>query len=189
MTGDGFEPDVAGLRAVIEAVPELVVVLDPAGRIRYLNHTEQFHEDDFLGVHAHDLLPPASKEVFDPAFNALLDTGEPQEYEVLVTLPDGTEAWYRTQMSLIADTGSESAAVLISEDITELREKEEELAELRRLLPVCAWCGRIRDDQGEWSTIEQYMEQHENTAVSHGICPECSKEAEAGQSGSNGNAA
>lgn len=72
-------------------------------------------------------------------------------------------------------------------DITERKRLEEErerlvgelqaaLAEvraLREILPVCSYCGKVRDDANYWSTVEHYLARHAGTRFSHGICPEC----------------
>jgi len=44
---------------------------------------------------------------------------------------------------------------------------------LRGLLPICASCKKIRDDQGYWSHVETYIGQHSQADFSHGICPDC----------------
>lgn len=44
---------------------------------------------------------------------------------------------------------------------------------LRDLLPMCASCKKIRDDKGYWSQVEEYLETHTQTMLTHGICPEC----------------
>jgi ligand-binding sensor domain-containing protein len=44
---------------------------------------------------------------------------------------------------------------------------------LKGLLPVCAWCKKVRDDDGYWTMIENYIAQHTDATVSHGICPTC----------------
>jgi ligand-binding sensor domain-containing protein len=44
---------------------------------------------------------------------------------------------------------------------------------LRGLLPICAWCGKVRDDRGYWSQLEEYVSEHTHAEFSHGICPEC----------------
>lgn len=44
---------------------------------------------------------------------------------------------------------------------------------LHGLLPICAWCKRIRDDKGYWSQVEAYLHQHTGADFTHGICPEC----------------
>jgi len=46
---------------------------------------------------------------------------------------------------------------------------------LQGLLPICAWCKRIRDDKGYWSQVEKYFHDHTGADFSHGICPECLK--------------
>ncbi|MDP2874600.1 MAG: hypothetical protein Q8O00_00360 [Holophaga sp.] len=47
--------------------------------------------------------------------------------------------------------------------------------ELQGLLPMCAWCKKIRDDQGYWQQIETYISAHSKADWTHGICPECVK--------------
>jgi hypothetical protein len=44
---------------------------------------------------------------------------------------------------------------------------------LQSLLPICAWCKRVRNDSGYWYQIEKYITAHSNTQITHGICPEC----------------
>jgi hypothetical protein len=44
---------------------------------------------------------------------------------------------------------------------------------LRGLLPICAWCKKIRDDQGYWKALETYVESHSDATFTHGMCPEC----------------
>ena len=44
---------------------------------------------------------------------------------------------------------------------------------LTGLLPICAWCKRIRDDGGYWNQIESYIASHSAVDFTHGICPEC----------------
>jgi hypothetical protein len=44
---------------------------------------------------------------------------------------------------------------------------------LSGLLPICASCKRIRDDQGQWGQIESYVKLHSEADFSHGICPDC----------------
>jgi GAF domain-containing protein len=44
---------------------------------------------------------------------------------------------------------------------------------LQGLLPICAWCKRIRDDEGYWSQVEAYFHKATGADFTHGICPEC----------------
>jgi ligand-binding sensor domain-containing protein len=50
-----------------------------------------------------------------------------------------------------------------------------ELKVLSGLLPICAWCKKIRDDGGYWSQIEAYLGARTDAKFTHGICPECRK--------------
>ena len=45
--------------------------------------------------------------------------------------------------------------------------------ELEGLLPVCAWCKKVRNDEGYWQELEAYLQPRTKAAFSHGICPEC----------------
>jgi hypothetical protein len=46
---------------------------------------------------------------------------------------------------------------------------------LKKLLPICANCKKIRDDSGYWQQIETYISENSGTMFSHGICPDCAK--------------
>jgi hypothetical protein len=50
-----------------------------------------------------------------------------------------------------------------------------ELKVLSGLLPICAWCKKIRDDGGYWSRIEAYLSERTDAQFTHGICPECNE--------------
>lgn len=55
--------------------------------------------------------------------------------------------------------------------LVELRRKAELLAKLEDLIPLCAWCDSIRDNDSNWMPIEEYLQKH--GSVTHGICPRC----------------
>ena len=57
----------------------------------------------------------------------------------------------------------------------ELQEALSEIKTLSGLLPICASCKKIRDDQGYWNQIEAYISEHSEAEFSHGICPKCSE--------------
>lgn len=46
---------------------------------------------------------------------------------------------------------------------------------LRGILPICAWCKKIRDDEQLWHDVEEYISLHTGADFSHSICPECHK--------------
>jgi len=48
-----------------------------------------------------------------------------------------------------------------------------EVKTLQGLLPICAHCKKIRDDQDNWQPMESYISQHSAAKFSHGVCPDC----------------
>ena len=51
-----------------------------------------------------------------------------------------------------------------------------EIRVLRGFLPICANCRKIRDGEGSWKHLEEYISTHSEAQFSHGICPVCVKE-------------
>jgi hypothetical protein len=53
------------------------------------------------------------------------------------------------------------------------RQLTSQIETLQNLLPVCAWCKKVRNDSGYWYQIEKYITANSRTKITHGICPEC----------------
>jgi len=75
-----------------------------------------------------------------------------------------------------------ASRLLLLQDVTEWREMgqelvsaKEEILALSDLLPMCAWCKQVRNDQGYWQELEAYFTQKANAQITHGICPDCSE--------------
>lgn len=64
---------------------------------------------------------------------------------------------------------------LLAERVLETRIQEAlaEIKTLSGLLPICAWCKRIRDDDGSWSQLEAFVKDRTEAEFTHGICPDC----------------
>lgn len=60
--------------------------------------------------------------------------------------------------------------------IAELQLSLDEIKTLQGILPICARCKKIRNDNGYWEQVEEYVHQHANVEFSHSICPECRAE-------------
>ncbi|MFH1984641.1 MAG: hypothetical protein ABIL58_22600 [Pseudomonadota bacterium] len=59
--------------------------------------------------------------------------------------------------------------------IVELKDALREVKTLGGLLPICAACKKIRDDQGYWNQIESYIKSRSDAEFTHSICPDCAK--------------
>lgn len=63
--------------------------------------------------------------------------------------------------------------------VQQLRDALTQVRVLSGLLPICAACKRIRNDQGYWAEVDTYIEAHSSVQFSHGICPECATDVRA----------
>ncbi|MBF0559178.1 MAG: response regulator [Nitrospirae bacterium] len=57
----------------------------------------------------------------------------------------------------------------------DLRNALDKVKLLSGMLPICASCKKIRNDQGYWEQVEVFIRDHSEAEFSHGICPECVK--------------
>ncbi|MCX6155074.1 MAG: PAS domain-containing protein [Candidatus Kapabacteria bacterium] len=70
-------------------------------------------------------------------------------------------------------TDSYLAALEREKLISELMKAHTEIKTLSGLLPTCASCKKIRDEDGEWHNMESYITERSQIEFSHGLCPDC----------------
>jgi sigma-B regulation protein RsbU (phosphoserine phosphatase) len=61
----------------------------------------------------------------------------------------------------------------LAERVRDLEAALTRVRQLQGLLPICAYCKKIRDDQNYWQRVEEYISAHSDAQFSHGICPDC----------------
>ncbi len=59
--------------------------------------------------------------------------------------------------------------------IAELKLALSQIKQLSGLIPICAHCKKIRNDQGYWDQVEVYIQKHTDAVFSHSICQACIK--------------
>jgi DNA-binding response OmpR family regulator len=57
--------------------------------------------------------------------------------------------------------------------LAELQQAQNEIETLQRFLPICAGCKKIRNDEGYWKEVEEYILDNLDVSISHGLCPDC----------------
>lgn len=117
-------------------------------------------------------------------------TGKMFQSEVRIICPSGKLKWIQlTSMPSSYKINLQTIWSGVIQDITDRKNAEEErkhmllklqsaLAEvktLRGIIPICAYCKKIRDDQGYWNQVEAYVARHTEADFSHGVCPSCAK--------------
>jgi DNA-binding response OmpR family regulator len=65
--------------------------------------------------------------------------------------------------------------VIVADKILMLNRAMEQINTLQGILPICAFCKKIRNDQGYWDQVEAYVARHSEAEFSHSICPSCLK--------------
>ena len=90
--------------------------------------------------------------------------------------PNSHELWMRTSSALLLFTFVSFGQYMLATQKMTITKLEETLAEvntLSGLLPICAWCKKLRDEEGYWKSVEAYISAHTGAEFTHGMCPEC----------------
>ncbi len=129
-------------------------------------------------------------DISDPRLPGLIEerqrTGKTHG-ELTARRKDGTLFPMEFSSVVFQDPDGQSRTCLILRDISdrkaaetererligELQEALQRVRSLSGLLPMCASCRKIRDQQGDWHNLENYVRTHTEADFSHGICPEC----------------
>lgn len=174
------------LRAVLDAIPDPVFVLDDKLRCLLVNEAMGGVRgapatDTGGGAPRTGLLSELARDL-----PVALGSSAPVEKEIplsRVDQPPGTALVKLRGSRLAAGT---NCLVGVVRDISERKSLEESLqakireleqarakvSQLQGLLPICMHCGRIRSD-GEWQALESYIESHSTAIFSHGLCHTC----------------
>ncbi len=116
----------------------------------------------------------------DRPFYFLLLTARTERKDRLEALGAGADDF----LSKPCDREELQIRLLAGKRVVELQRRLEERAEelqraldqvktLHGLLPICAGCKRIRDDQGYWQQVESYVSDRLDVQFTHGLCPAC----------------
>jgi PAS domain S-box-containing protein len=152
-----------------------------------------YSKEEAQGREAHDLLgtePSVPMEQVEAELEARGDW----DGELRQKTKDGRDIVVSTRLQMMLSGDGVKRVLEINRDITahkqaELAERElnrelawtvKELKEtltkaktLRGLIPICASCKKVRNDEGYWQQVEVYVRDHSEADFSHGICPDC----------------
>lgn len=65
--------------------------------------------------------------------------------------------------------------VVLGEKNQTLSDYLEEIKMLRGIVPICSFCKKVRDSEGKWHAVEEFVSNHSEVQFSHGFCPVCRK--------------
>ena len=185
--------DVALFQDLFNYLAQPIFIKDSRHRIIYANTAffDIFKTDEsqVIGFTLAEAVPEHEREHFLSVDRNVLDTGVDDLREEELTVDGQTRIIVTSKRRYINEAG-ECFLIGSIHDITELRSAERELkaekerlvealAEIKTLkgiIPICSYCKNIRDDEGYWKQIEEYVIENSEALFSHGICKQCSKE-------------
>jgi PAS domain-containing protein len=162
--------------ALLEMMPDAVLVLDRAGRITFSNRAarESLHIDGSVVL---GILGTSSIRTLPLEWHGQREVG----------LPQG-RCWLDVRVAPVVDRWRALAGrIVVVRDVTKqkgleqererliagLRDALQRVTQLEGLLPICAGCRSVHDDAGNWTPMEQYLAARAAVEFTHGICPDC----------------
>lgn len=99
-------------------------------------------------------------------------SGYEEPYETSFLRKDGSIFPAEVHAKMFYYKGQEVRVASIR-DLTEKKKAEEEIQNLKGIVPICMHCKEIRDDKGYWNKLEKYISEHSEAEFSHSICETC----------------
>ncbi|MGL1934165.1 MAG: PAS domain S-box protein [Fibrobacterales bacterium] len=66
--------------------------------------------------------------------------------------------------------------IIAVKDMSRQVAAEKEIKDLKGILPLCSYCNKIKDDEGNWEKVDQYIQHNSQADISHSLCPTCLKQ-------------
>ena len=117
-------------RSLAENAPNIIIIVDRFGAIQFINRTVvDARPEEIVGKSIYDFIGPEHHSVVKKTIEQVFQTGEGRSYEISGVGPEGSVAWYATQVGPIKQDGRIVSATLITTDITKRKKTEESLRE------------------------------------------------------------
>lgn len=184
----------SALGSIVNSSSDAIFVKDNQGRYILVNSAaaEFINKSikEIIGRTDAELLPPHIANQSRENDLKVISTGKAITYEDTEEINGETRVFHSTK-SVYRDIQGQILGVFgISREITERRKAElererlvtklqsalDEIRILKEVLPICMYCKKIRDDEGAWTGLERYIQEHTSSQFSHGMCESCTKE-------------
>lgn len=180
----------AELEKTLDAIPDWICLIDLDSKILRTNR----RAEEISGLSLRNIIGQSCCEVLHGSGDVIHECPLPKMIKTkkreCVEFQLQDSQWKMITVDPVVDErGHITGAVHSIRDITSRKEKEakgeKQLGDLSREvqrkrllngpLPICSGCKKIRDDQGDWTSIEHYIGRRTGAEFSHSICPECAK--------------
>jgi len=190
------------IESIVRTVPDIIYRLNPQGRLTFVSDSVKrygYLPEELIGTNIMDIVYPEDRtKTIQRIRERRTGARSTKSFETrLITKNQDTVSFKVFMISaegLYSDQKSGSGAFLgtqgIARDITariqaeqerlklyaELQEAFDNIKTLKGLLPICANCKKIRDDEGHWNPIEVYIRDRSDAKFSHSVCPDCAEQ-------------
>jgi PAS domain S-box-containing protein len=177
---------------ILDSITDGFAALDSDWRFVYLNTAAgellRRPPDQLIGKSLWDEIPELRGSFLEETLRQIRVDREPVHFEYLYPLSNDplTNSWFEFHAHPTRNGGMTAyfrdvtsrklAEQRLLETLAQRNDALERVQLLSGLLPICAWCKRIRDDNGDWQQMEAYISQHSHAKFSHGMCPDCLRE-------------
>jgi PAS domain S-box-containing protein len=188
------EATVAYLAAIVESCQDAIVGVTLNGAIVSWNAGAQalfgYADTSIIGRPVEQVIPVYKPGDLSEMYRRLNRDEPIDRFETRGLRQDGTSVELALTHSPLKDwRGEIIGASVLARDISRRKRQEAERLQLiyeltealarvktlSGLLPICASCKKIRDDQGYWQQVETYIRQRSEADFTHGICPDCAQ--------------
>lgn len=173
------------LDAIIDLIPIPIFMKDKDAKYIDCNiaftRFLAYSREQLMGKSVFDIWSQQEAEVFYQQDQALLKAGGTQVYETRITSASGIVNYVQFHKRVFTNSDGEPLGFIgVIFDITEKKLHIEELEvalgrvkQLEGILPICAWCKRMREADQTWIPLEEYISCRTTASFSHSICPDC----------------
>jgi len=177
------------LQKTLDAIPSILLIVDEDVRIHYMNLAGL----EKLGVNNNEVYMKRGGEVLQclHTYDVPEGCGRSESCKDCIVRNSVNRAFEngkvfrdKTRMQLVSKDKTIDIYLMVTTAPYEYEDKIyvlltlediSELIQLRSLLPICANCKKIRNDENYWQNIEEYISSHIDVGFSHGICGECAE--------------
>lgn len=192
-------------RRLIESSQDCITVLDLEGRLLSMNRGGQLLLEiadltPMLNQSWIDLWEDADRDTVREAMAQAVaggvgrfesyhptTTGKPKWCDVVISPVCGNDDRVEWLIAICRDVTERMQSVAnirmlyeeleqrVVERARELQEALDDVRRLQEMLPICAWCKKVRDDENYWHMVESYIMAHSEVRFTQGKCPDCLK--------------
>lgn len=194
MTEGKFHLSEAMSRLVVEHSDDILTIRDADGRIRYtspsFHRVMGYKQEEVIGETGFDLLHPEDRANVLTAMDEFMKSpGARDSIQYRARHANGSWVSLEVVAYNLLDHPVIQGVLISGRDISNRKrdeavkdqliwELQQTLAVLNTLtgvLPICASCKKIQNEDGSWQQIELYIRERAQVEFSHGMCPECTR--------------